>query len=43
LHRADGSEVRLLEANPFAFAEFRLSKPEFLHVSTRDGFEMEGW
>jgi dipeptidyl-peptidase-4 len=42
LHRADGSEVRVIEANPVAaLAEYRLSKPEFLQVNTRDGFTME--
>jgi dipeptidyl-peptidase 4 len=42
LHRADGSELRVLDANPVpALAEFRLSTPEFLTVSARDGFEME--
>jgi dipeptidyl-peptidase-4 len=42
LHRADGSELRSVEANPVpALAEFRLSKPEFLRVPTRDGFQME--
>jgi dipeptidyl-peptidase 4 len=42
LHRADGSEVRVIEANPVkALAEYRLSKPEFLQVKTRDGFTME--
>jgi dipeptidyl-peptidase-4 len=42
LHRADGTELRVLESNPVpALAAFRLSTPEFLHVSTRDGFQME--
>ena len=42
LHKADGSEVRVIEANPVAaLAEYRLSKPEFLQVKTRDGFTME--
>jgi dipeptidyl-peptidase 4 len=42
LHRADGTELRVLEANPVpALAEFRLSTPEFLKVTTRDGFELE--
>ena len=42
LHRADGSELRVIEANPVpALAEFRLSAPEFLRVAARDGFEME--
>jgi dipeptidyl-peptidase 4 len=42
LHRADGSEARVVNANPVAaLREFRLSKPEFLQVPTRDGFMME--
>lgn len=42
LHQADGSEVHVIEANPLpALTEYRLSKPEFLQVKTRDGFVME--
>jgi dipeptidyl-peptidase-4 len=42
LHRADGAEVRVIERNPVpALAQYRLSKPEFLQVPTRDGFVME--
>ena len=42
LHKADGSEVRVIDANPVkALAEYRLLKPEFLQVKTRDGFTME--
>jgi dipeptidyl-peptidase-4 len=42
LHRADGTELRVIEENKVpALAEFRLSKPEFLQVKTRDGFLME--
>lgn len=42
LHRADGAEVRVIEGNRVAvLAEYRLLKPEFLQVSTRDGFVME--
>jgi len=44
LHRADGREVRVLHANPSdagSFGDFKLSKPEFLQVKTRDGFTME--
>jgi dipeptidyl-peptidase-4 len=42
LHRADGSDIRVVEANAVpALSEFRLSTPEFLRVRTRDGFEME--
>jgi dipeptidyl-peptidase-4 len=42
LHRADGTEVRAVELNKVApLAEYRLAKPEFLQVKTRDGFVME--
>jgi dipeptidyl-peptidase-4 len=42
LHRADGSEVRVIEANPVrSHSEFRLSKPEFVTVTARDGFVMD--
>jgi dipeptidyl-peptidase-4 len=42
LHRNDGTEVRVIDANHVAaLTEFRLSKPEFLQVKTRDGFTME--
>jgi len=42
LHKNDGSEVRVIEENKVpALAQFRLSKPEFLQVKTRDGFVME--
>jgi len=42
LHRADGSEVRVVHAGKVeALAQYRLSKPEFLQVRTRDGFVME--
>lgn len=42
LHRADGSEVRVIERNEVrALAQYKLSKPEFLQVKTRDGFAME--
>jgi dipeptidyl-peptidase 4 len=38
----DGSEIRVVEANPVAvLAEYGLSTPEFLQVRTRDGFVME--
>jgi dipeptidyl-peptidase-4 len=43
LHRADGAEVRVLDANAVtSHAEFRLSKPEFVKVKARDGFVMDG-
>ena len=42
LHRADGTEARVIDANPVkALAEYRLSKPELLQVKARDGFVME--
>ncbi|HEX6738360.1 MAG TPA: S9 family peptidase, partial [Vicinamibacteria bacterium] len=42
VHRADGKEARAVHAEPIkALAEYRLSKPEFLQVPTRDGFQME--
>jgi dipeptidyl-peptidase-4 len=42
LHRADGSEVRVVDPNPVpALAEYRLGRPELVHVPTRDGFPME--
>jgi dipeptidyl-peptidase-4 len=42
LHRADGSELRVIDANPVkALSEYRLAKPELLQVTTRDGFVME--
>jgi dipeptidyl-peptidase-4 len=42
LHRNDGSETRVIDANPVpALAEYRLATPEFLQVPTRDGFVME--
>jgi dipeptidyl-peptidase-4 len=43
LHRADGSEVRVIDGNAVAaLAEFRPSTPEFVQVKTRDGFVMDG-
>jgi dipeptidyl-peptidase-4 len=42
LHRRDGTEVRVIDANPVkALAEYRLSKPEFVQVKARDGFVLE--
>jgi dipeptidyl-peptidase-4 len=39
LHRADGSEIRVLEANDVrSLREHRLSAPEFVEVRMRDGF-----
>jgi dipeptidyl-peptidase-4 len=42
LHRADGTEVRLIDANEVQpLKEYKLSKPEFVQVKTRDGFTLE--
>jgi dipeptidyl-peptidase-4 len=43
LHRGDGSEVRAIDLNPVpVLSDYRLSKPEFVQIKTRDGFVMEG-
>jgi dipeptidyl-peptidase-4 len=43
LHRSDGGEVRVIDANVVrSLAEYRLSRPEFVEVRTRDGFVMDG-
>ena len=42
LHRADGAEVRIIDANPVAsLADYRLSTPTFVEVRARDGFVMD--
>lgn len=42
LHKADGSELRILDANEVpALKEYKLSKPEFVQVTTKDGFTLE--
>ena len=42
LHRADGAEVRVIDANPVrSLDDYRLSTPEFVEVRTRDGFMMD--
>ena len=42
LHDADGTETRIIEANPTpALSQYQLSTPEFLQINTRDGFLME--
>jgi dipeptidyl-peptidase-4 len=42
LHRADGSEVRVLHQSAIPqLTNFQLSKPELLQIKTRDGFVME--
>lgn len=43
LHAADGTVLRVIDANPVpALDDYRLSTPEFVQVETRDGFVMEG-
>ena len=43
LHRNNGTQVRVVDENPpTTLAQYRLSKPEFVQVNTRDGFTMEG-
>ena len=42
LHRNTGAEVRVISENKVAaLSQYKLSKPEFLQVTTRDGFVME--
>jgi len=42
VHAADGTETRVVTANSVTtLAHYRLSPPEFLQVTTRDGFVME--
>lgn len=42
LFNADGSLARMINENKVdALAQYKLSKPEFMKVKTRDGFEME--
>ena len=42
LHAADGAELRAIDANPVAaLRDYRLSRPEFLQVKTRDGGSMD--
>jgi len=43
LFRADGREIRVIEANQVkAFADYRLGQPEFVEVKARDGFPLDG-
>jgi dipeptidyl-peptidase-4 len=43
LHRADGAEVRVIDANRVeSLSQYVLSKPEFVEVKARDGFVMDG-
>ena len=42
LHAADGAEVRVIDDNRVgSLAEYRLSRPEFVQVPTRDGGSMD--
>jgi dipeptidyl-peptidase-4 len=42
VHRADGKEARVVEANPVGrLGEFEMVRPERVQVPTRDGFPME--
>jgi dipeptidyl-peptidase-4 len=42
LHRNDGNEIRVIDANPVrSHEEYRLSTPEFVKVKARDGFVMD--
>lgn len=42
LHSSDGKLVRVIDENKVAaLSQYKLSKPEFLQVKTRDGFAME--
>src|SRR5262249_35423149 len=42
LHKSDGSQIRLIDESKIpALAEFKLGKPEFMKVKTRDGVDME--
>ena len=42
LHDVDGTEVRVIDANPVsALSRYSLSTPEFVEVTARDGFTMD--
>ncbi len=42
LHRADGGEIRVIDANRVeSLPQYELSKPEFVEVKARDGFVMD--
>src|SRR5204863_7849250 len=42
LHAADGAELRVIDANTVAaLGEYRLARPEFVQVTTRDGGSMD--
>jgi dipeptidyl-peptidase-4 len=43
LHRGDGQELRVIDANPVpALTRYALAKPEFVQVRARDGAMLEG-
>ena len=42
LHKADGTVVRIVDLGAVpALKDYRLSAPEFVHVTTKDGFILE--
>ena len=42
LHKADGTELRVIDRNEVAaLKQYRLSQPEFVTVTTKDGFALE--
>src|SRR5262249_15889881 len=42
LHKSDGSQIRLIDESKIpALEEFKVGKPEFMKVKTRDGVDME--
>jgi len=42
LHRADGGELRVIDANPVeSLSQYELSKPEFVELKARDGFVLD--
>ncbi len=42
LHKADGADVRVIDAGVVpALKDYKLSQPEFLQVTTKDGFALE--
>jgi dipeptidyl-peptidase-4 len=42
LHKADGAELRVIDRNEVAaLKQFRVSQPEFVTVTTKDGFPLE--
>ncbi len=42
LHKADGTEIRVIDRNDVAaLKDYKLAKPEFVQVKTKDGFLLE--